>query len=51
MDAALGGALLFSPKIMAERNFSFETVDSITIDPHKGLVVPLQTSLFLVQKR
>jgi glutamate/tyrosine decarboxylase-like PLP-dependent enzyme len=26
-------------------------VDSITIDPHKGLVVPLQASLFLVQKK
>ncbi len=51
VDAALGGALLFSPKIMAERIISFETVDSITIDPHKGLVVPLQASLFLLQKK
>lgn len=26
---------------------SFENVDSITFDPHKGLVVPLQATFFL----
>lgn len=29
----------------------FKDVDSITIDPHKGLMVPLQLSLFLVNKK
>ena len=51
MDAALGGAVIFSQKLMEGKQNMFEDVDSITIDPHKGLVVPLQLSLFLVNKR
>jgi glutamate/tyrosine decarboxylase-like PLP-dependent enzyme len=51
VDAALGGAVIFSQKLMEGKQNMFEDVDSITIDPHKGLVVPLQLSLFLVNKR
>lgn len=29
----------------------FKDVDSLTVDPHKGLVVPLQLSLFIVNKK
>ena len=29
----------------------FVDVNSITIDPHKGLVVPLQASVFLTKKQ
>ena len=27
-----------------------KNIDSITVDPHKGLVVPLQVSLFLARR-
>jgi len=30
---------------------SWKDVDSITFDPHKALVVPLQTSIFLTQEK
>lgn len=30
---------------------SFENVDSITFDPHKGLVVPLQATLFMCKHK
>ena len=50
MDAALGGALIFSPQLMKGREDMLKNIDSITIDPHKGLVVPLQVSLFLIRR-
>jgi glutamate/tyrosine decarboxylase-like PLP-dependent enzyme len=46
MDAAYGGAYLMSEKLIKKIG-SFANVDSITFDPHKGLVVPLQATFFL----
>lgn len=46
VDAAFGGAFLMSEKLI-KRVGSFENVDSITFDPHKALVVPLQATFFL----
>jgi glutamate/tyrosine decarboxylase-like PLP-dependent enzyme len=50
VDAALGGAVIFSQKLMEGKQNMFEDVDSITIDPHKGLVVPLQLSSIFGQQ-
>lgn len=46
MDAAYGGAYMMSEELIKKIG-SFENVDSITFDPHKGLVVPLQATFFL----
>lgn len=46
MDAAFGGAYMMSEELI-KRIGSFENVDSITFDPHKALVVPLQATFFL----
>lgn len=45
-DAAFGGAFIMSQQLKATLG-SFSQVDSITFDPHKGLVVPLQSTFFL----
>lgn len=46
VDAAFGGAFMMSPQLIHKIG-SFQNVDSITFDPHKGLVVPLQSTLFM----
>jgi glutamate/tyrosine decarboxylase-like PLP-dependent enzyme len=51
LDAAFGGALIFSKNFMESKQKMLKNVNSVTIDPHKGLVVPLQLSLFLVNKK
>ena len=50
VDGALGGALLMSPALRKPLG-SFAKVDSITFDPHKALVAPLQASFFLCKHR
>lgn len=46
VDAAFGGAFMMNEQLN-KRIGSFENVDSITFDPHKALVVPLQATFFL----
>lgn len=46
VDAALGGAFWLSDKLKT-RIGNCTDVDSVTWDPHKALVVPLQATLFL----
>lgn len=46
VDAALGGAYLMNPSLISKMG-SFQHVDSLTFNPHKALVVPLQCSIFL----
>lgn len=46
LDAALGGSAMFAP---SKKDFikGINKVDSITMDFHKSLVCPLQTSIFM----
>jgi len=46
VDAALGGALWMSDKLR-DKIGNCENVDSVSWDPHKALVVPLQATFFL----
>ena len=50
VDGALGAAFLMSPKLRATLG-SFENVDSITFDPHKALVAPLQAVFFMTKHK
>ena len=51
IDAALGGALMFSPTLMKQNENMFADADSITFDPHKGLLIPMQMSVFLTRRK
>ena len=46
VDAAYGGLFLMSEKYR-HRLGSYKNIDSITWDPHKGTLVPLQACLFM----
>ena len=46
VDAAFGGAFMMSQELIKNIG-SFKDVDSVTFDPHKALVVPLQATLFM----
>lgn len=47
VDAAYGGVFLASPDLATKKLGSYKRVDSIVWDPHKGLLVPLQSTLFM----
>ena len=49
LDAAFGGAFLLSPKLR-QRLGDLSNVDSLSWDPHKALMVPLQATFFLCKK-
>lgn len=49
VDAAYGGVMFFSDKLRS-RLGDCTGVDSIVFDPHKGMLVSLQATIFLCQK-
>lgn len=48
MDAAFGGAFFMSNKLRSKIG-NCSNIDSVTWDPHKALVVPLQATFFLTK--
>ncbi len=50
VDAAWGGAAIFSPAISKHLE-GIEQADSITVDPHKWMSVPMGAGLFLCRDR
>lgn len=46
MDAAFGGAFFMTDKLRHKIG-NCSNIDSVTWDPHKALVVPLQATFFL----
>ena len=50
LDAAYGGVFLAS-KTLRKKIGNCKLADSIIWNPHKGLLVPLQASLFLVRHK
>jgi glutamate/tyrosine decarboxylase-like PLP-dependent enzyme len=48
MDAAFGGAFFMSDKLKYKIG-NCKNIDSVTWDPHKALVVPIQATFFLTQ--
>lgn len=46
IDAAFGGGFFMSDKLIGKMG-SYKDVDSVTWDPHKALVVPLQATFFI----
>jgi glutamate/tyrosine decarboxylase-like PLP-dependent enzyme len=46
MDAAFGGAFFMSDKLRTKIG-NCNNIDSVTWDPHKALVVPIQATFFL----
>ncbi|KAE8231614.1 hypothetical protein CF326_g3366 [Tilletia indica] len=50
VDGSWGGSVMFSPKYRSLLD-GIELADSMTVNPHKGLRVPLQCSFLLVRDR